>query len=104
MSLANLLIDLEEGLELQIRSLQRRVDRLEEDLYETERLVERIEPLIQEGTVDQILKRVAIVRDVLIDCDGYRVSAEALESLIEEVEEALTKILNGEEPYGVMVG
>ena len=89
MSLANLLIDLEERLELQIRSLQRRVDRLEEELYETE---------------DQILKRVAIVRDVLIDCDGYRVSAEALESLIEEVEEALTKILNGEEPYGVMVG
>ena len=104
MSLANLLIDLEERLELQIRSLQRRVDRLEEELYETERLVERIEPLIQEGTVDQILKRVAIVRDVLIDCDGYRVSAEALESLIEEVEEALTKILNGEEPYGIMVG
>ena len=99
------LIDLEERLELQIRSLQRRVERLEEELYETERLVERIEPLlIQEGTVDQILKRVAIVRDVLIDCDGYRVSAEALESLIEEVEEALTKILNGEEPYGVMVG
>ena len=58
----------------------------------------------QEGTVDQILKRVAIVRDVLIGCDGYRGNAEALESLIEEAEEALTKILNGEEPYGVMVG
>ena len=89
MSLANLLIDLEERLELQIRSLQRRVDRLEEELYETE---------------DQILKRVAIVRDVLIGCDGYRGNAEALELLIEEAEEALTKILNGEEPYGVMVG
>ena len=99
------LIDLEERLELQIRSLQRRVERLEEELYETERLVERIEPLlIQEGTVDQILKRVAIVRDVLIGCDGYRGNAEALELLIEEAEEALTKILNGEEPYGVMVG
>ena len=89
MSLANLLIDLEERLELQIRSLQRRVDRLEEELYETE---------------DQILKRVAIVRDALIDCDGYRGKAEALELLIEEAEEALTKILNGEEPYGMMVG
>ena len=55
-------------------------------------------------TVDQILKRVAIVRDVLIGCDGYRGNAEALELLIEEAEEALTKILNGEEPYGVMVG
>ena len=55
-------------------------------------------------TKDQILKRVAIVRDVLIDCDGYRGNAEALELLIEEAEEALTKILNGEEPYGVMVG
>ena len=58
----------------------------------------------QEGTVDQILKRVAIVRDTLIDCDGYRGNAKALELLIEETEEALTKILNGEEPYGVMVG
>ena len=54
--------------------------------------------------MDQILKRVAIVRDALIDCDGYRGNAEALELLIEEAEEALTKILNGEEPYGVMVG
>jgi len=53
----------------------------------------------QEVTVEQILKRVAIVRDVLIDCDGYRDNAEALEDLIEEAQEALTKILNGEEPY-----
>ena len=111
MSLANLLIDLEERLELQIRSLQRRVERLEEELYETERLVERFEPQlaqkiarVRSGHVDQILKRVAIVRDVLIGCDGYRGNAEALELLIEEAEEALTKILNGEEPYGVMVG
>jgi len=53
----------------------------------------------QEVTVEQILKRVAVVRDVLIDCDGYRGNAKALEDLIEEVEEALTKILNGKEPY-----
>ena len=53
----------------------------------------------QEVTVEQILKRVAVVRDVLIDCDGYRDNAKALEDLIEEAEEALTKILNGKEPY-----
>ena len=53
----------------------------------------------QEVTVEQILKRVAIVRDVLIDCDCYRGNAEALEDLIEEAQEALTKILNGKEPY-----
>lgn len=56
----------------------------------------------QEVAVEQVLKRVAIVRDALIDCDGYRGNTEALELLIEEAEEALTKILNGEEPYGVM--
>ncbi len=54
--------------------------------------------------MDQILKRVAIVRDALIGCDGYRGNAEALELLIEEAEEALTKILNGEEPFEVTVG
>jgi hypothetical protein len=50
-------------------------------------------------TVEQIFKHVAVVRDVLIDCDGYRDNAKALEDLIEEAEEALTKILNGKEPY-----
>jgi hypothetical protein len=36
---------------------------------------------------------------VLIDCVGCRGNAKALEDLIEEAEEALTKILNGKEPY-----
>ena len=54
--------------------------------------------------MEQILKRIELVRDVLIDCDGYRGNAEALEELILEAEEALTKILNGEEPYGVIAG
>ncbi len=63
--------------------------------------ISRRDPAVhkQEVTVEQILKRVAIVRDVLIDCDGYRGNAKALEDLIEEAEEALTKILNGKEPY-----
>ena len=58
----------------------------------------------QEVSVEQIFKHVAVVRDVLTDCDGYRGNAEALELLIEEAEEALTKILNGEEPFEVIVG
>lgn len=57
---------------------------------------------IQEGTVDQILKRVAIVRDVLIGCDGCRGDAEALEELVEETEKALTNILNDKEPYALI--
>jgi hypothetical protein len=64
-------------------------------------LISRRDPVVykQEVTVEQILKRVAIVRDVLIACDGYRGNAEALEDLIEEAQEALTKILNGKDPY-----
>ena len=64
-------------------------------------LISRRDPVFykQEVTVEQILKHVAVVRDVLIDCDGYRGNDKALEDLIEEVEEALTKILNGKEPY-----
>ena len=58
----------------------------------------------QEVTLEQIFEHVAIVRDVLIDCDGCRGNAKALEDLIEEAEEALTKILNGEEPFEVIVG
>lgn len=63
--------------------------------------ISRRDPAVykQEVTVEQILKHVAVVRDVLIDCDGYRGNAKALEDLIEEAEEALTKILNGKEPY-----
>ncbi len=69
-------------------------------------LTSRRDPVVykQEVTVEQILKHVAVVRDVLIDCDGYRGNAEALEELIEEAEEALTKILNSEEPFEVIVG
>lgn len=69
-------------------------------------LISRRDPVVykQEVTMEQILKRIEFVRDVLIDCDGYRGNAEALEELIEEAEEALTKILNGEEPFGVIVG
>ena len=52
----------------------------------------------------QTLERIALVRDALIGCDGYRGNAKALEDLIEEAEEALTKILNGEEPFEVIVG
>ena len=68
-------------------------------------LISRRDPVVykQEVTVEQILKRVAVVRDVLTDCDGYRGNAKALEDLIEEAEEALTKILNGEEPFEVIV-
>jgi len=54
--------------------------------------------------MEQILKRIEFVRDALMDCDGYRGNAEALEKLIEEAEEALTKILNGQEPYTLSVG
>lgn len=54
--------------------------------------------------MEKILKRIEFVRDVLIDCDGCRGNAEALEELIEEAEEALTKILNSEEPFEVIVG
>ena len=64
-------------------------------------LISRRDPVVykQEVTVEQILKRVAIVRDVLIACDGYRGNAEALEDLIEEAQEALTKSINGKDPY-----
>lgn len=38
----------------------------------------------------QTLERIALVRDMLVDCDGYQGNAEALEELIKEAEEALT--------------
>ena len=52
--------------------------------------------------MERILKRVELVRDVLIGCDGCRGDAEALEELVEETEKALTNILNDKEPYALM--
>ncbi len=68
--------------------------------------ISRRDPAVykQEVTMEKILECIEFVRDVLIDCDGYRGNAEALEELIEEAEEALTKILNGQEPYTLSVG
>lgn len=52
--------------------------------------------------MERILKRVELVRDVLIGCDGCRGDAEALEELVEETEKALTNILNDKEPYALI--
>lgn len=49
--------------------------------------------------MERILKRIELVRDVLIDCDGCQGDAEALEGLVNETKEALTNILNNQEPY-----
>lgn len=52
--------------------------------------------------MEKILERIALVRDVLIDCDGCQGDAEALEGLVKETEEALTNILNNREPYAII--
>jgi hypothetical protein len=66
--------------------------------------ISRRDPAVykQEVTMEQTLKRIEIVRDVLIDCAGCQGDAEALEGLVKETEEALTNILNNREPYAII--